>query len=223
MYFMFNYLSCAVPGLNVYCGINFDLVFFWMLPLLVVLVANEVLDKTTNLPREVHRKIGHVASGILLLTASFYLAQIEMLVLCIGLLLSITITKSIKLKSVYEVERYTHGTLYYVVVVSVMAYFWMPDQLDLFRYGILILTVPDALAAVIGSRWGKQLPHWNKSVLGSCVFFIGTIAVTLLFTQVWWTVLLIAVILTIIEFFSQWGIDNLLLPISGGLLLLFLI
>lgn len=220
---MFNYLSCAVPVVNTYCGINFDLVFMWMLPLLVVLVVNEILDKTTNLPREVHRKIGHVASGLLLLTASFYLDQIEVLVLCIGLLVSITITKSVKLKSVYEVERYTHGTLYYVIVVSIMTFLWFPAQIDLFRYGILILTIPDALAAIIGSQWGKQLPRWNKSFLGSVVFFAATCVVTLLFIQVWWIVLLIASILTVIEFFSQWGIDNLLLPLAGGyLLLLFL-
>ena len=220
---MLNYLVCSIPIVNNFCGINFDLVFLWMLPLFGILLLNEIIDYCTDLSREIHRKTSHVFTGILLITSTYYLEQLELLTLSIGLLVVLLITKIGKFATIYSVERKTQGTLYYVVVVAILALWWIPERPELFRYGIWILTVPDALAALIGSRWGTQIPFFNKSVLGSCVFFISAIMVTACFVHTWWIILFIALTLTMIEFFGQWGTDNLLLPIVGTYLLFSLI
>jgi len=203
-------------------NVNFLSICLWCTPFAFILFSNEALDRITNWPREFHRKFAHILSGVSIVVATFYLNQYEMAVLGLLLVLAAVGTRVLHFGSIHKITRKSLGTTLFPLTLVFMTILWGSSNIELVRYGVLILTIPDALAAVIGSQWGKQLPHWNKSILGSIVFFVATCGVTLFFTQILWVVLLIAGILTIIEFFSQWGIDNLLLPISGGFLLLFL-
>lgn len=194
----------------------------WLIPFGLVVVLNEWLDKKTNWHREIHRKIGHVVSGATIIFASMYLTQAEMILFGIIAIIGALGTRVLKLGSVHDVVRKSLGTSLFAVVIVVLAYQFGENRMDLLRYGILILTIPDAAAAVIGSLYGKQIPKFNKSFLGSSVFFVGTFGVTLFFVESILMALLITVVLTVIEFFSQWGVDNLLMPLAGSWMVYFL-
>lgn len=188
----------------------------WLVPFGLVLALNEWLDKITDWHREIHRKIGHVVSGLTIIFASFYLTQAEMVLFGFFAIVGALGSRVLKLDSVHDVVRKSIGTTLFAVVIVALAYIYGENRMDLLRYGILILTIPDAAAAVIGSLYGKQIPKFNKSLLGSTVFFIGTFGVTLFFIENILHVLLITIVLTVTEFFSQWGVDNLLMPIMGA-------
>ena len=204
-------------------NINFLSICLWCIPFAVILFSNEILDRITSWPREFHRKFAHILSGVSIVAATFYLNQYEAVILGVLLVIAAVGTRVLHFGSIHKITRKSLGTTLFPLALICMTLLWGGSNIDLVRYGILILTVPDALAAIIGSQWGEQLPRWNKSFLGSTVFFLATCAITLFFTQIWWVVLLVALTLTVIEFFSQWGIDNFLLPLSGGFLLLLLI
>ena len=146
-----------------------------------------------------------------------------MLVFAVMMLVGLAITKFVRYESIYKVERQTNGSLYYGLIIAFLALLWLPESPDLFRYGILILTIPDALAALVGSQWGRQIPGWNKSRAGSVTFFVATVCITIIFTLNPVYILILALTLTAVEFVSQWGLDNLFLPIVGSGLLMYLV
>jgi len=104
---------------------------------------------------------------------------------------------------------------------------------------VLVLTTADALAALVGSRWGRlryEVDHNSKSVEGSAVFLVATFLAVLIPLLLWptpidplkqstplvtclLTALLIAVPTTGLEAISQHGRDNLWVPL-GALLIL---
>ena len=219
---MLNTISCS---LGLFCGINFDQLFLFLIPFLFIIIANEIFDKLTEMPREVHRKFGHVLSGLLIITASYYLGFTEMILFSIVLIIGALGTRVFKFKTVHQVTRKSIGTVLFAVVTLLLTLLWFKNNPELLRYGIWILTIPDALAALIGSQWGTHLERFGKSFLGSFVFFVFTCVVTLVFVPfgLWPIVLLVAVVLTFIEFFTVWGLDNLTLPILGSVMLFFLL
>ncbi len=218
-----NTISCTPLLTHLFCGVNYDLVFLFVVPFFLIIAINELLDNLTELPREFHRKFGHILSGLLIIWASYHLGFIEMILFSGSFLIGSFITRVISFKSVH-VTRDSHGTILYGLVLLILVVMWHANNPELVRYGIWILTVPDALAALIGSQWGTYLERFGKSYLGSFVFFVATCVVTLAFVplELWPLVLLIALTLTVMEFFTIYGLDNLTLPILATVILFFL-
>ena len=202
-----------------FSAIDFIQVFLFAVPFALILLINAQLDKYTDWPREVHRKFGHILSGLTIITASYFLNYPEMILFAVGLMIGALGTRVLKLKTVHQVKRKSIGTFLFALVTLVLTYMWFKENPDLLRYGIWILTIPDALAAVIGSQYGNYIERFGKSYLGSTVFFVGVLGLTYIFSGLIIPVLLIAFVLTLIEFFTIYGLDNLTLPIAGSYLL----
>lgn len=202
--------------------IDFLLLAGLLIPYFLIVVSNELLDKHTKLPREVHRKYGHILSGILIITATYFLNFNEMLLYSVALIIGALGTKIFKIKTVHQITRKSIGTSLFALVTLILTLLWFKTHPDMMRYGILILTVPDALAALIGSQYGKQIPKFEKSYLGSAVFFAGMVLITSFFTASLTAIFLISALITALEFFSRWGMDNLTMPLVGSLALFLL-
>ncbi|MCB1214218.1 MAG: hypothetical protein KDK66_01955 [Deltaproteobacteria bacterium] len=83
--------------------------------------------------------------------------------------------------------------------------------------GTLLVCFCDAVAAVTGIQWGRRrIFVLKKTYLGSFAFFISAF-LSLLLLLGWPGALVTALVATLVETFSIEGIDNLLLPILGGL------
>ena len=151
---------------------NFFLpVLLCTLPFVFILALNEWVDGRTSWPREYHRKLGHVLSGLVIITSTYILTYHQLLVFAFILILVVALsTYLFHLASIHGVERKTIGTFLFPLAFLICLLLFAERQIELVRYGIWILTIPDALAALIGSQWGRQIPRWNKSLLGSTVF-----------------------------------------------------
>lgn len=83
--------------------------------------------------------------------------------------------------------------------------------------GILYTGVADALAAVVGKRFGRRRYPGGKSVEGSAVFFVAVLLLSLLLPGVGaGTALAVAILLTVLEAPTLPIDDNLYLPVAGA-------
>jgi phytol kinase len=121
-------------------------------------------------------------------------------------------------KSVFSlVRRSGHGEVTYGLGLLVSAVF--AKDTKTFVASVLILTIADGLAAVIGTKYGKhKIPFFcngKKSYEGSAMFFLTALIILFsLSNSTTLQSLALALALTIIELSSRFGEDNLLLPVA---------
>ena len=128
------------------------------------------------------------------------------------------------------VERQGYGDIYFPIAVALLFQLARGDKL-LYCVPILLLTLGDAIAALVGVRYGSikyTTGEGNKSAQGSLAFFIVgffcTLAPLLLFTQTGRAQtllisLIIGLLAMLLEAVAWSGLDNLFLPLGGFLLL----
>ncbi|MHB9025470.1 MAG: diacylglycerol/polyprenol kinase family protein [Armatimonadota bacterium] len=185
---------------------------------------------------EIPRKLLHVGMGLATLTFPWVfnatwpvwvLAGVSVLLL---LAVKLPGPWQARLGGVVDVERASLGDLYFPISVALIFQF-SDRQPILYCIPVLLLTLADATAALIGVFYGHR--HYAgsggvKSVEGSVAFFtvafMSTHVPLLLFTETGRaeTLLLAATIgllVMLIEAIAWNGLDNLLVPLGGFLLL----
>jgi phytol kinase len=98
------------------------------------------------------------------------------------------------------------------------------------------LTWGDAMAAILGKQYGQikyQVLGYTRSVEGSVSMFLFSLVSTFLAlwllpspTSGWENLgiaLVVALVATLVEAVSPWGLDNLTIPASSGLVLYLLV
>lgn len=123
-------------------------------------------------------------------------------------------------KAIHSVQRPTWGELLFAASVGVLAY--VARSHWVYSAALLIMSVADGLAAVIGMKFGRSNRYsvfgYTKSVAGTITFLVATIIILLGFSQAmpgifsYWFVA-IALLATILENVSIRGLDNLLVPV----------
>jgi dolichol kinase len=83
---------------------------------------------------------------------------------------------------------------------------------------MLIVTIADPAAALIGKRFGRK-KILNKTAEGSLGFFVTTALIMITFNEFGRTGMIVAIIATVIEFLPLWVDDNILIPLGAGLVL----
>jgi phytol kinase len=134
------------------------------------------------------------------------------------------------LPGVNSVGRKSYGTFFYAVSMGLLiAIFWPLKRPEYAVLGILVMAWGDGLAAIVGQRWGRN-PYkiWgnSKSVEGSFTlllvsYIITTIVLYLAHGNLLWIWLVgipVAIVAVLLESCSQFGIDNLTLPLGTALL-----
>ena len=216
-----NSFVCNISILKPWCGINWDVVIAAVVCLGLVLLVMEYLARNTNWPKEVYRKIPHSITGVVAIAVAWFSGNgsIETAAFGMAVICAAYISTYLRISSIHSVSRKTIGTMLYGLVIVILALVYLPQSMYVFSYGMLVLVVPDALAALVGSRWGRQIPRRNKSIGGSTTFFCTTLVLTFCFVWDMHIALSVALVLTLVEFTNQWGIDNVTLPIVGTYLL----
>jgi dolichol kinase len=179
------------------------------------------------------RKLVHVFGGFVALALP-WMVRSHWTVLVLGLVFALTLLLTRRwglLSSVHGVTRRSEGGLYFPVAVYLM-FLLAADRPVFYLISILALVVSDALAAVVGTSYGRtrfRVERDRRSVEGSVVFFLATFLAVhlplLLLTDVdrLLSVLVavqIALLVTFLEMISLEGNDNLIVPIGTYLLLL---
>jgi phytol kinase len=218
--------------INAWLGIVVELL------LLAALIGGLALyQRQHTLSAELSRKCFHIGGGLSTLTFPWIFASTWPVVL----LALITIPTLLALKSLrvcqnnlgavlYRVERASLGEIYFPLSVCLLFVCTATHAL-LFLIPVLILTLADPAAAVIGGRYGRlryTLIKGSKSVEGSTAFFLVAFTcvlfplLSLAHTAPGQAVLiatLVGLLTTLAEAVAWEGLDNLFIPICAGLLL----
>ncbi len=197
----------------------------------IVLVA-ELCHRWDWLPSEQTRKIVHIGTGNVIAIA--WLLQLPAWVgITSSIVAGICTLASYRwpiLPGVNSVGRKSWGTFFYSVSMGLLiAIFWPLHHPEYAVIGILVMAWGDGLAAIIGQRYGRH-PY---QILGNTKSWEGSMALALVSYLVVTTILLVsqgnlpitwlvgipvALVAIGLESISQWGLDNLTLPIgSAGL------
>jgi dolichol kinase len=138
-------------------------------------------------------------------------------------------------KSIDSVNRKTGGSYLLPVSVYLVFYISRTSSNDLiFILPILLLGISDPLAGLFGTYFRNRTRRitlfnyqFDKTILGSGVFFISSLIITLItlyafdyeLVKILFLSVLIAGTTTIVELISPYGIDNLSVPLVTVLLL----
>ena len=211
----------------IYCAI---LIFSFILMVFVL----DLLQRYDIAQGEVTRKIGHFILGGILITMPFLFNDMVFPIVTCSIISFIIYTSSRmnKLACADCVERVTYGTfLFPIGVLATYILAQIFDKFDLFFPSIIILTISDIVAALVGKialnlrdSWLYNLDNvlfvkFHKSISGSLAFLVSTMIILLCFIDNIFYILFIGIMITIIEFISTKGLDNITIPIGTFILL----
>jgi dolichol kinase len=200
---------------------------------LAVFAAAELWKRLASPPPEWTRKAVHVGGGLVSLSLPWVIRS-HWTVLALGAAFALLILGTRRLGllgSVHGVERKSEGGLYFPAAVYLL-FLVTADQPVFYLISLLTLVVSDALAALVGTSYGRHtftVETDRKSLEGSAVFLLATFLAAhlplLLLTDLGRaeSVLVaaqLALLVTIFEAVSLRGNDNLIVPLATYLLLL---
>jgi len=135
------------------------------------------------------------------------------------------------LPAVEDVGRHSYGTIAYGASIALLLALFWPSQPLAVAAGVLVMAIGDGLAGLLGPQLNS--PRWRllgqgKSLAGTLAMAMGALAVLTLLQQTALiqglgapslpNLILIAAVATALEQLSAFGIDNLSVPLSSGLL-----
>lgn len=190
---------------------------------LLLLVALEFARRRLKISNEESRKAYHVVHAIIISIAPFLVSYRIIIVLELVLLASMLVVRTFNLFPwLYRVGRLSWGEFFGVAAVILIA--WFEPSKWVFLAAMLHFGVADALAAIVGKRYGKNYQFkvfgQKKSWPGSVSFYVASCvltAVVILAAQSsnGAVMLLVAlpVLTTLAEAVSPYGLDNLAVPV----------
>ncbi|MEP0955175.1 diacylglycerol/polyprenol kinase family protein [Microcoleus sp. FACHB-1515] len=220
-------VTAAWPELTFALWQQIGIVALW---LGAIVLAAEGLDRFVKAEPEIVRKVVHIGVGNVILLAwwlhiPLWLGVIASLLASAIALLSYRFTI---LRSVNSVGRKSYGTFFYAISFGVLiAWFWSIDRPQYAALGLLVMTWGDGLAAIVGQRFGKhryklwdEQKSWEGSIAMALVSY--TMSGLIFFglqgnsPATWLIPIPIAIIATLLEACSKYGVDNLTVPIGSA-------
>ena len=183
--------------------------------------------------REWSRKVVHIGTGpVVLLAWGLGIARWVALPAAIAVTLATALNHRFRvLPAVEDVDRHSYGTVAYGASIAILlALFWAQQPLAV-AAGVLVMAIGDGLAGLVGPQ--LRSPRWRvlgqgKSLAGTVAMGGGALVVLVLLQLIaqsqgmaapgWPQVIAIALLATALEQGSSFGIDNLTVPLSAGLL-----
>lgn len=194
-----------------------------------VLVVAEAATRRWAIEPELSRRLVHLSSGLLAAGLPLVMPFSAIVVLALLFIPFMVVSRRMGLfPAVHGVERLTWGEAYFPLGVLLAAALF-PSSAP-YAYGVLVMGVSDPFAGIAGQRYGRgayRVLRAHKTYLGSSVFFMTTLVLTLgtvavthgLSARSIAVVPLLAAALTTVEGLSGRGLDNVLLPTAGAGLL----
>ncbi|MBC7384242.1 MAG: phosphatidate cytidylyltransferase [Bacteroidia bacterium] len=216
---------------------NADIMAYLILSVsfLFIFAIGDFLYYYVKIAPEYSRKTVHILSGLLACLFPVYFSNYWwVLAICISFFVLLKLSMRFNfLKGINGVDRKTYGSMVYPLGVFLSFFFYslninrfVTPPYFLFYIPLLILTLSDPAAAIIGKRFPlkkfTQKPG-SKSCGGSSAFFVTALLISYFILPVelrkMGLVISLAIITTLSEAFSMLGLDNLFIPLSAVLLL----
>ena len=224
------------------------LILFWYIVPCFVLGLVVLFVRFVIKPKDyIYRKILHISAILtvfcfILPSHTWWIVVLDILTILFLINVTLFILERFKLYKMLFVDKSHHEILrminayYLIMVVLVLIFYGLRGEENKYLVITSILSwgLGDALAAIIGIRFGKNKLNMNfvdeKKTIEGSVAMLFTCFLTCLFTlliftnfPIWkYTVtsILIATSLTYIEAISKKGMDNILCPLTASIILL---
>ena len=192
-----------------------------------LIICNEIIKRKFLVPVYISRKIAHLGGSLIGFMTPYFLNLNETIITCLIIATLMLITRrSSLLSSVHSVKRSTLGEVYLPIGILICALMFIPHDVKAFQFGMLIMGVSDAMAGLIGERFGNhpfKVFVGKKSIEGTSAFFVSSLILTTVYASSFdYRILVIALALTPVELLLEFGLDNLALPIIAASLIHFL-
>lgn len=201
---------------------------------MMMIVAAELVRRLMNGNSEITRKFVHVVAGILMAFAPtvFHSGIPAILLSTLAIIGTFVAVRFGFLQSLHDTERISYGTTYHPLAFLLLVLAFWDDEPHILSIAILILAIPDALAAIIGRS--VSAPHVfsfsddRKTVEGSATMFAATAgAIGIFLTTIGGETpyppviiaLVTATVVTAWELICTRGLDNLSVPLSTAFML----
>lgn len=193
-----------------------------VLAVFLVLLGSELWWRKNQVHGEFTRKFVHITVGSFVAFWPFFLSWNEIQLLSIAFLIVVGISKYLHLFSaIHSVQRPTWGELYFALAVGLVPF--ITHDKWIYMAALLQMSLADGLAAILGSRYGKQsylvFGH-KKSVVGTLTFFLVSLLILVGYNIIGdggispiIYVITIAAVAAFVENLAVKGLDNLLLPL----------
>ncbi len=195
--------------------------------LCLIFLLSIIYKKFNPSNKEFLRKIIHIGIGPLIPIAK-YLEIDRYSALLFTSIIAVLIVSNYKYKlfpTIEDVDRKSFGTLFYCLSLFILIYlYWDKDPSSLI-VGFFIMTFGDGFAGLIGKNYESK--SWlfleqKKSLYGTITMFLTSCIVIVgigYFFNYSFNIsfFLIALISTFLEQISIFGIDNLIVPVAGGI------
>ena len=196
----------------------------------LIIVLGQMLFIAHRIRGEYSRKFIHMTVALWMSTWRFLLPAPLVVGLCVVMGVIVYIAKKKQLlKSIFEVERTTHGEVTYALGVGIVALVFSSPHV--FALAVLNLGFADGLAAIIGIKYGRRVYNIfgaQKTLAGALAsfgftFFSGSIfwslaPVTYSPYFVMSHLLGTAVLISGIELIGRRGWDNVAIPVATALM-----
>lgn len=213
-----------------------EMMIMSLLFILLFIVA-EFLYRVYDVRTERTRKVVHVGTGLLSLLFPLLLDKtLQVFTLCLTFAVLLIFSQYTRLlPSINNIKRLSFGSLTFPLAVVILYYFYKQLELNsslhlnplLFYYApLLTMTIADPVAAMTGRRYPIRkfkIGSGTKSLGGWMAGFITAFVVNIfLFTLLQlsfpvsflWLALGIAIVSSLTEFISPFGLDNITIPLS---------
>lgn len=194
---------------------------------LLIFVLASVVRAVFPLRAEWSRKTSHLLGGLVALSFPYFIHDDRIIaIMCVLFLLLLVLSKKLgKLRAVHDVDRFSWGAYLFPVAIFLI-YVLAKDKIPLYFISILVLSVSDTAAALIGGRYGSlKIPVEGnlKSLEGSVAFAVVTFLCVeiplLLMTNLGkpetiLLALIVALLVTGFELIALSGTDNLFIPLG---------
>jgi phytol kinase len=196
----------------------------------VYLIIHEIVRRRFHLSNENSRKAFHTVHGVIAGFAPFLIGYNWLILLELLLLADLILVRQLKwFRWLYQVGRVSWGDFF--GIGGVIAIALLHPNKWIFLAAMLHLGIADALAALIGKRYGKSTTYTvfgqKKSLVGSMAFYVTSLVITtvmLHFTHFGQAavplLLLLPPLVTLSENVSVFGSDNLVIPVVVAVLLI---
>lgn len=203
---------------------------------IALLLVCEGLIRKKHLKGENARKLVHICVAIYASTWAFYLNSRWIAFISVILVGAVIVAQKYDfMESMHTVRRVTYGEIWYPLGIGVSAILFTNPYI--YALAVLHMGLADGLAAVVGVGMGKNAKRFHvlkqtKSVAGTLVFITTSFIMYFAYWVVWSSVpifeysivnavvisLSSAVIVATVEIFAPRGSDNILVPMSAGIL-----
>lgn len=214
----------------------------FILIIAVVAAFSEITARLKIIPVLYSRKMLHITVISLCAVSPFYIDDRNLLIAIVAAFIVILFF-AIRFDLLYvnKAKARSWGIVYFVIAFFILLILFYDNNKWLILIPMLIMAWSDAIAGIIGQTMARKkykILTDEKSIVGNIAFFVTTICIFIFletffrhknilpsswfninFTERYFLLTVIAIMLTVLESMSSLGSDNFFVPLGGALLL----